>query len=171
MKKLASLFIALLAIGMVSASVGPVDVECGSGFGIGCNEYELDDEFGTITDYINDNEGDWNAPGTTSTNYYGGGGMDSRGLSRYLTGDSYLFDVVDTFMEYLYVVFATNTALEEANIRIDTLEVKIEQPDLTGYLFNIAVAQKTAARTGETVVTEEGYTCKPLAQSCFKTGE
>ena len=73
--------------------------------------------------YINSNEAEWIKDDASVS--YSGSGMDSRRLSRYLTGFTDMFDVYDNFVDYLETIFATKVDVENAQLRMDNLEARI----------------------------------------------
>ncbi len=64
--------------------------------------------------------------GSTS-NYYGSG-MSSSRLSDYLTGFNNLFRVYDNLVDYLETIFATKVELEDAHLRMDMIEARLNLP-------------------------------------------
>ena len=128
--------VAIMLLVMSSVMVVGADdilVECGGGrFNSNiCRDYELQNEFDTMVDYLNaqedyiaENEGKW------SKDVVGGGIGSSRvykilGISE---------DLVETnVFNYLATIFSNKAELEIANQRIDVLEAKLhllitEQP-------------------------------------------
>ena len=115
-----------------------------------------------IKDYIGNNEEDWLAGEASVTNnlYSGGNGMDENRLSKYLIGVKTLFDFYDTFMDYLYNVFATNVEVENTNLRIDNIEAIMNLgPDATENEIAIEALIIGADRRGEPLVIN-GLTCE-----------
>lgn len=164
MKAIIAVLAALLTMSMATAAPS-IDVNCdGPGWFNSnlCRDYELQDEFNTVTDYVGDNEGAWSKDEV-------GGGMSSDGLSYRMMGKGTLFDLYDTVVEYLATIFATRAQLEAQAERIDLIEARYEYPNSPEIEVLHQAALKKANRLNEPVILESGYICAPAYSYCVRT--
>lgn len=123
-------------------------------------EHDIDD----INNHIAVNEDDW------SKDNVGGGGMSRNDLGYFLTGIQNLFNDFDTFMDYLYGIFALKSEIRELNDRLDRLETLLilsgvtddawDAIDESGVDFDKIVAEMNSMRRNE-CASVGNYTCCP----------
>jgi len=163
MKRIGILAIVLLLVATgVYASVD-VDVDCSKGWLNSdiCREHELQDEFDTMTDYVNDNEEIWAKDNV-------GGGISTNGMWKALVGDLNIKSSYDTFMDYLNTVFVTKAEIEAYNDRLDMIECRIINGyDVSEYDLRFCEALMKSKRTNQ-IVDIEGWHCDSTLGQCVQ---
>jgi len=149
----------LASVGLATTGVD-VKVECGEGWFNSdiCRDFELQDEFDTVTDYIKTNEETW------STDVKGGGGIGRDTLGRELMGDSMFFHKNKvTFYEFLADEFVSQDVFEEVLFRLDKIEAMISGYDAETSLHYALMKQ--SERLQQTV-SYMGFKCDSM--SCIQ---
>jgi len=118
MKKIVCVLAILVLMATMASATLDVEVDCDSPGWWNtpvCRDWELQDEFDTVSDYVNDNENIW------AKDEVGGGGISS-GRAREIANE--------TMIPYLTEL---TEKVQELELRIEVLETYIEEQDKQGF--------------------------------------